>query len=117
MAKSKKPSISSKSKKPAVKKEPRITMASVAYALIKKGASNAEVREVLKKDFKLPEKHDYYPAWYRSHMVQKGLIDKDFAGKHSGEPAKEKKVKAPKAKKASAAKPAVKKESAAPSAS
>lgn len=68
---------------------PRVSMASTAYELIEDGKSNAEVLAALKKAFpgKLPAdgSHDYYPSWYRSHLVQQGKITKEFAAEHSGE--------------------------------
>lgn len=32
----------------------------------------------------MPEHHSYYPAWYRAHLVMKGVITKEFAAKHRG---------------------------------
>lgn len=101
--KSKKPGITSASKakkvsKPKAERAPRVTMASTAYELIQAGKTNDEVRAVLKKQFSLPESHDYYPSWYRSHLVQKGIITKEWARENSGEPVGEE--KAPKVKKA-----------------
>ncbi len=101
--KTRKPSISNASKP---KKEPRVTMASTAYALIKAGKTNAEVLRVLKDKFSLPAKHDYYPRWYRSRLVQDGEISKTFAAEHSGEAPKEKEAPRARAAKKHAAKPA-----------
>lgn len=59
-------------------------MADRARELILAGKTNAEVREVLTKDFGLPEKHAYYPSWYRAQLVMQGQITKEWAREHSG---------------------------------
>jgi hypothetical protein len=66
------------------KKEARRTMFGAAKALIAAGKTNAEVLEALKREFKLPAAHDYYPRWYRARMVMDGLITKAFASEHAG---------------------------------
>jgi hypothetical protein len=40
--------------------------------MIRAGSSNAEIWEVVKKQFNLDDKKKYYPAWYRFDLRRKG---------------------------------------------
>lgn len=60
-------------KKPA-KKEAARTVSTAARELIVAGKTNAEVWEVIKKEFDLDDSKKSYPAWYRSDCKRKGLI-------------------------------------------
>ena len=48
------------------------TVSSVARELIVAGKTNAEVWEVISKEFKLDDGKKGYPAWYRSEVKRKG---------------------------------------------
>ncbi len=70
-------------KKSTVKRD---SMAGHAYELIQAGKTNAEVLAALKTKYHLPEKHSYYPGWYRAKLVMTGAITREWAAKHSGAP-------------------------------
>lgn len=53
------------------KPERKPSMMSAAFELLKAGKTNAEVTEVLTKDFALPEKHKHYAGWFRAALVRK----------------------------------------------
>lgn len=64
-----------KTEKPAkAAKEPKHTVSSVARDLIVAGKTNAEVWEVISKEFNLDDGKKGYPAWYRADCKRKGLI-------------------------------------------
>lgn len=46
----------------------RVSCASTARDLIRAGKTNAEVWEVIQKEFKLDDSKKHYPSWYRSAM-------------------------------------------------
>lgn len=68
-------------------KAPVRTMVGAAVELIKAGKTNAEVREMLVRDFALPPAHAFYASWYRSYAIRKGLVTHEFARAHAGEAA------------------------------
>lgn len=74
-AKAEKPTASkkaAKTEKPT--KETKRTVSSVARDLIVAGKTNAEVWEVISKEFNLDDGKKGYPAWYRADCKRKGLI-------------------------------------------
>lgn len=77
------PAPAAQKKAPAAKPE-RATRSGLAYAMIQKGATNAEVWEALRAAFNMPETHSYYPSWYRARLVMDGVITKAFAAEHRG---------------------------------
>jgi len=74
-------------KKAPAAKPPVRTMVGAAVELIKAGKSNNEVRAMLVADFGLPPAHAFYASWYRSYAIKKGLVTREFARAHAGEPA------------------------------
>lgn len=54
------------------KKEPRVTMSSIARALILEGKTNAEVWAIIQPQFNLDSKKSYYPGWWRFELRRKG---------------------------------------------
>lgn len=61
-------------KQPTAKREAACTVSSVARDLIVAGKTNAEVWEVISKEFNLDDGKKGYPAWYRADCKRKGLI-------------------------------------------
>jgi len=50
------------------------------------GKTNADVLAVLRERFGLPEKHNFYPVWYRAYAVKHGVVTREFAKAHAGPP-------------------------------
>jgi len=69
---------SKKTAKPAASAK-RVTVSSVAEALILAGKTNAQVFAVLKRRFKLDESKKHYPGWYRARLVRQGRMTKKIA--------------------------------------
>jgi hypothetical protein len=68
------------------KKPERVSMWGTARELIKAGKTNADVLAVLRERFGLPEKHNFYPVWYRAYAVKHGVVTREFAKAHAGPP-------------------------------
>jgi hypothetical protein len=96
--------------------EPRRSRASVCRQLIVDGMTNEGALEAMKREF--PEddwvKHAHYPSWYRSELVRKGTITKEFARDNAGGRIERDSETEVKASKAPAAKPAAAKPAAKP---
>ena len=58
----------------AAKKVRRVSVSSVAEALLLAGKSNAEVWTALKAKFKLDDKKRHYPTWYRCRLQRLGKL-------------------------------------------
>lgn len=48
------------------------TVSSACRQLVKAGKTNAEIWEIVKKEFKLTDNKKHYPAWYRAEVARKG---------------------------------------------
>jgi hypothetical protein len=55
------------------------TIASTVVDLARRGKTNAEITEVLKAKFHIPERHLHYAGWYRAAAVRSGKLPKSFA--------------------------------------
>lgn len=74
------PKTASKIKKAAKKvakaaKQAKVTVSSRARELILDGLANADVFAKLKDEFSLDDSKKHYPAWYRSELRRKGLLE------------------------------------------
>lgn len=72
-------------KEPKAAKETKVrqpTVATVARKLIAVGSTDEAVFAQLVKQFQVTDAKKSYPSWYRSQMVRKGDITKDFADAH-----------------------------------
>lgn len=58
------------------KKEPKVSISSVAEKLILEGLSNEAVWHVLKEQFKLDDSKKSYPSWYRCRLKRQGKLEK-----------------------------------------
>jgi hypothetical protein len=68
------------------KKPARVSMWGTARELIRAGKTNADVLAALRGQFGLPEKHNFYPVWYRAYAVKHGVVTREFAKTHAGPP-------------------------------
>lgn len=84
-ASAKAPVKKTKAAKPATEK--KVTCASRAKELILQGKSNKEVFAILQPEFNLPDKHSWYPGWYRHDLRRAGKLpkelDKDYKKPHT----------------------------------
>ena len=58
------------------------TVASVARQMVIAGQTDEDIFIELERQFHVGAEKKYYPCWYRSQLVRKGVITKAFADEH-----------------------------------